>query len=89
MRTMPIVRAKARVSMKKDASRSPAHSAARCGRVRLVRTQSGTKVSEIAIAGYGRKSRCGTGQGGFRVLRRQSELSAQLNNQYILDIGQP
>ena len=89
MRAVPIVRAGARASMKKDASLSPAHSVARCGRVRLVRAQSDATVSENTGAGYGRKSCCGTGQGGFRILRRQSELSAQLNNQYILDIAQP
>ena len=89
MRAMPIVRARARVSMKKDASLSPAHSVARCGRAGLVRAQSGITVSENTGAGYGRKSCRGAGQGGIRILRRQSELSAQLNNQHILDIGQP
>lgn len=47
------------------------------------------KVSEIGNAGYGRKSCGGAGQGRVRFLRRQSELSAQLNNQHILDIGKP
>jgi hypothetical protein len=57
--------------------------------VRLVATRPDPKVSEIAVAGYGRKSCGGAGQGGVRILRRQSELSAQLNNQHILDIGKP
>ena len=57
--------------------------------VRLAVARPEATVSENTGAGYGRKSCGGAGQGGVRFLRRQSELSAQLNNQYILDIGKP
>ena len=73
----------------KCASRSLARAGAGCRRKRPVWARPVIKVSEIAIAGYGRKSRGGTGQHGFRFLRRQSELSAKLGNQYFLDVGKP
>lgn len=46
-------------------------------------------VSEITGAGYGRGSCGGEGQATVRILRRRSELSTQLNNQYFLYLGQP
>jgi hypothetical protein len=77
------------MAMKKDASRSLARSGAWCGRARLVPARPEATVSENGGAGYGRKSCGGAGQGRVRFLRRQSELSAQLSNQHILDVGQP
>lgn len=44
------------------------------------------KVSEFTDAGQDRKSPR-VEQGRFRILRRQSELSAKLGNQHILDVG--
>jgi len=73
----------------KYASRLLARAGTWCRRKRLVWARPDTKVSENAGAGYGRKSRRGAGQRGFRILRRQSELSAKLGNQYFLDIRKP
>ena len=56
---------------------------------RLVWARPSIKVSENPGAGYGRKSRSGTGQHRVRVLRDESELSAKLGNQHFLDVGKP
>jgi hypothetical protein len=57
--------------------------------MKLVGARPSLKVSENGGAGHGRKSCGGTGQRGFRILWRQSELSAKLGNQHFLDIGKP
>ncbi len=74
---------------KKCASRSLARSGAWLGKQAVSGRGSMPKVAENADAGYGRKSRGDTGQGRVRILRRQSELSAKLGNQHILNVGKP